>query len=162
MMLIWYLTISKLIAMNKIICSFLLMILIISCDRSAKTSTDELYEIEKAFSAMSQEKGMVAAFNFYCHEDGVLLRPNSLPTVGKKSVSEILENTPDSLFLLTWIPSEARISESGDLGYTYGIYTLTSNDTLTPTVKGTYVTIWAKDEQEQWKFVMDTGQEGLE
>ena len=138
------------------------MTLIISCDRASIPSADELFEVEKAFSIMSEEKGMVEAFNFFCHDEGVLLRANNYPIVGKDSVSDALSNTPDSLFTLTWKPSEARISEAGDLGYTYGIYTLSYKDDTSSSENGTYVTIWLKGEENNWRFVMDTGQEGLE
>ena len=138
------------------------MTLIISCNRASIPTTDELFEVEKAFSLMSEEKGMVEAFNSFCHEEGVLLRANNYPIVGKDHISDALSDTPDSLFTLTWKPSEARISESGDLGYTYGIYTLSYKDDPSASENGTYVTIWLKDEDDNWKFVMDTGQEGLQ
>jgi hypothetical protein len=44
------------------------------------------------------------------------------------------------------------------MGYTYGIYTLIVNDSA---YKGTYVTIWQKQADGTWKFVLDTGNEGV-
>jgi len=44
------------------------------------------------------------------------------------------------------------------LGYTYGIYQFTTPDTIT---KGTYVSIWKKGADEKWKYVFDSGNQGL-
>jgi hypothetical protein len=43
------------------------------------------------------------------------------------------------------------------LGYTYGNYQL-KMDTLIE--KGTYVSIWKKDENGHWKYVLDSGNQG--
>jgi len=46
------------------------------------------------------------------------------------------------------------------MGYTYGIYALAlnQNDSLS---FGTYVSIWKKQKDGTWKFVLDSGNEGL-
>ena len=134
---------------------------LVSCDNSMPASSDELLEVEKAFSAMSVEKGMVEAFLYYCHDEGTLLRPSSYPIVGKEAVASTISGTADSLFTLTWEPSYARIANSGELGYTYGIYTLEYSMEGINTTQGTYLTIWTKNEDGEWRFLMDTGQEGL-
>jgi ketosteroid isomerase-like protein len=46
---------------------------------------------------------------------------------------------------------------SGDLGYTYELFTVTAKDT---TMQGTYVSIWKKQKDGNWKFVLDTGNPG--
>ena len=62
---------------------------------------------------------------------------------------------------LIWKPLNVFISESADLAYTYGTYTLTIKNDTSET-KGTYVSIWKKQENGTWKWVLDTGNEGLE
>jgi ketosteroid isomerase-like protein len=65
----------------------------------------------------------------------------------------------DSTVQLTWEPEGGDISTSGELGYTYGIYELKgSNDVVE---RGTYVTIWKKQEDGKWKFVLDSGNQGI-
>ncbi len=48
-----------------------------------------------------------------------------------------------------------------DLGYTYGYYTMTFKEDGS-TQHGNYVSIWKKQAGGDWKFVLDTGNEGPE
>ena len=52
----------------------------------------------------------------------------------------------------------AKLPQAGDLGFTYGIYNLEIKDTV---LKGTYVSIWKKQKDGKWKFVLDSGNEGV-
>jgi ketosteroid isomerase-like protein len=103
---------------------------------------------------------MFKAFLFYMAEDGVILRDNSYPSKGKEDLKKRFEGRSDTSFVLSWDPLYEKISESGELGYTYGIHT--SLDKATGKIsKGTYVTLWKKQSVGCWKFVLDTGTEGL-
>ncbi|MBL7745009.1 MAG: hypothetical protein JNN00_16160 [Chitinophagaceae bacterium] len=110
-----------------------------------------------AFSGLSKQKGMKAAFLQYIDTAGVLLRPGHYPIIGKDA-REYLQKTNDSSFTLTWEPSAAEAGAAGDLGFTYGIYTLTTTDTV---IKGTYVSIWKKQPDGDWRFLLDTGNPGV-
>ena len=124
---------------------------------------EEILNTDKAFSDLSKAKGMKHAFLEYAAEEVVILRENSFPQVGKKVMAERFKSFSDTGFVLTWEPQFADVAASGDLGYSYGIYTSTSKDALgNPVVeKGTYVSVWKKDNDGKWKFVLDTGNEGL-
>ncbi|MFC2089804.1 YybH family protein [Bacteroidota bacterium] len=150
---------SKLIVGSTFL-SFLL-ILFVSCNSNKQTSdVEELFTADRTFSDMSLNEGMVAAFIHYCHDEGILLRPNSMPIVGKDSVVARIHATNDSLFTLTWEPLDGDISKSGDLGFTYGIYTM-NNKVSKSLSYGTYVSIWKKNKDGEWRYMMDTGQEGI-
>ncbi|MEI7727400.1 MAG: hypothetical protein WCK09_19985, partial [Bacteroidota bacterium] len=58
--------------------------------------------------------------------------------------------------ILKWVPVKAEISQSNDLGYTFGNWELylKSKDT---TMYGNYVSIWEKQEDGSWKYVLDAG-----
>ena len=116
-------------------------------------------DVDISFSELSKEKGMNHAFETYVAEGGVLLRPESSPIVGKQSIVELLQKSDDGAIQLTWEPSDGRVSRSGDLGFTYGIYTMQLKDG-SQTMQGTYVSVWVK-EAGQWRFALDTGNEGL-
>jgi len=117
---------------------------------------EEIIKVDLAFSKMSKEKGMKKAFLEYIDDEGILLRPGHLPIVGADAI-DFLSQVNDSSFTLTWAPLEADAAVSGDLGFTYGIYSLALHDT---TLSGTYVSIWRKQSNGKWKFVLDTGNEG--
>lgn len=118
---------------------------------------EHLMAVDREFSKFSQANGMNAAFMEYISEDGVMLKSNSMPIVSKNAVANLFRSD-DSGFTLTWEPLFADIAKSGELGYTYGVYELNIDDNIQ---KGTYVSIWKKDKDGSWKFVLDSGNSGL-
>ncbi len=152
--------------MSKIICSFLFAAIVCislqACYKKTKTVNEPstkaaIIKADEAFSNMSKHQGMKKAFVEFMDNDAILLRPNHLPIVGADAV-EFLSEVNDTSYTLTWKPSSAEISSSGDLGFTYGIYSLQMNDT---SLSGTYVSIWKKQADGKWKFILDTGNEGV-
>jgi ketosteroid isomerase-like protein len=137
------------------------LIFILSCSETPKNNnTGILLQTDRDFSAMSVKEGMFKAFLFYIAEDGVMLRNNSYPAKGKELLAKRFEGKTDTTFILSWEPLYEKISESGELGYTYGLHTNT--DKLTGEItRGTYVTVWLKQSDGSWKFVLDTGTQGL-
>ena len=139
----------------------IILFAILSCAKNTKNpSAGILLQTDRDFSAMSVKEGMFKAFLFYIAENGVILRNNSFPDKGKKALEKGFTGKSDTAFILRWEPLFENISESGDLGYTYGIHTNT--DKLTGKIsKGTYVTIWQKQPDGGWKFVLDSGTQDL-
>jgi len=130
-------------------------------NRNARMA-DELMAVDRDFSRLSVETGSHDSFLAYIDDSCVLLRPNRAPVVGREKIEDIYSK-PDTSFILSWEPLFAEIAESGELGYTYGIYTIEmdSPEGTSVTKEGTYVTIWKKDQDGNWKFVLDTGNQGL-
>ncbi len=122
-----------------------------------KISVDEIIEADLAFSDMSKQSGMKNAFIDYVDNEGVLLRPDHLPVKGADAI-DFLSQVNDTSYKVSWVPEGAQIAKSGDMGFTYGVYTLEGEDT---TLKGTYVNIWKKQADGKWKFVMNTNNEGI-
>ncbi|MEO5500778.1 MAG: hypothetical protein ABIR31_04980 [Ginsengibacter sp.] len=144
---------------------FLLLIFSLSaCDTqpdvTVKKTADvqEIINADKAFSDMSRQLGMKKAFIQYIGKEGALLRPGHMPIVGADAI-DFLTQINDTAYTISWVPSNGDIASSGDIGYTYGMYTLVTADT---TLKGTYVSIWKKQTDGDWKFVLDSGNEGVE
>jgi hypothetical protein len=120
-------------------------------------SPDEMIKTDEAFSEMSRKNGMKKAFLEYIDNEGILLRPNHPPIIGADAI-DFLSQVNDSSFTLTWTPGGGEMATSANLGYTYGIYKLELKDTV---LRGTYVSIWKKQPDGKWKFVLDTGNEGI-
>ena len=119
---------------------------------------NEIIRTDKDFSKSSAQQGMKKAFIEYMDDDdGILLRPDHPPIVAANAIQYLSEQN-DSSYILTWEPSSAKVAASGDLGYSYGIYNLQLQDT---TLQGTYVSIWQKQKDGKWKFVLDTGNPGI-
>jgi len=150
--------------MKYIFLFFISMILIFSCKskkniKAIAADKRELMEVDRAFSKMSGEKGMKTAFIEYIDSNGVLLRTGHLPIIGANAIDYLIQLN-DTGYSLTWEPNNGGISSSGDLGYTYGIYAMKPNSKDT-VIYGTYTSIWKKEKNGKWKFVLDTGNEGI-
>ena len=124
---------------------------------------DEVKKVDSEFSDYSKQYGMQEAFLKYADSDGVLLRPYNMPIVGIEKIREFL-NAGSTDFVLTWTPLFGSVASSGELGYTYGTYEITFKDEQGKMITrtGTYITIWKKDSSGSWKFMLDTGNPGLE
>jgi ketosteroid isomerase-like protein len=143
---------------------FVFIIVLLSTLSCAKKSTSRLegvlMQTDRDFSALSVKEGMFKAFLSYIADDGVMLRDGEYPSKGKETLRKRFEGRSDSSFILSWEPLFEKVSESGDLGYTYGIHT--STDKATGEIsKGTYVTIWQRQPGGNWKYILDTGTQGL-
>jgi ketosteroid isomerase-like protein len=120
----------------------------------------EMMEADRAFSKLSEEKGMKYALMQYIDGKGVLLRPNAVPIVGVEAIDYISQGN-DTSYTMTWEPNGGSVAKSGDQGYTYGVYSYKpkNKDTL---IYGTYVSIWKRQADGKWKFLLQTGNEGIE
>ena len=146
-----------------ILLSFLICIslVFISCGLQDKTPqrppTEAILNTDMEFSAMSRDAGMKKAFLEYIDNEGVLLRPDERPMAGATAI-DFLSLLNDTSYTLTWRPSRAEISQSEDLGFTYGIYTLTFPDTV---FKGTYINVWKKRSDGVWKLILNSNNPGI-
>ncbi len=120
----------------------------------------ELLDADRSFSKMSEMQGMRTAYMSYIDSNGVLLRPNNFPVTGGDAVN-LISQSNDSAYIMTWEPKSSSIAASGELGYTYGIYSYKIKNTDS-VLFGTYVTIWKKQPDGKWKFVLQTANEGVE
>ena len=120
---------------------------------------NDLLKTDIAFSQLAEEKGRNAAFIEYADSGATMLRAFSMPINGKDSIINLLGRHPDSTFVISWIPIYADVARSGDLGYTYGTYSIAAKDK--EKTGGTYCTIWRKDTNNKWKYTLGTGTRGL-
>lgn len=139
---------------------FAFMLLLNACNEKKEIkeppSTKEMINADLAFSDMCRQVGMKKAFLEYIDEEGTLLRPDHLPIVGAEAINYI-SFLSDTSYTLSWKPAHAQIAASGDLGYTYGTFELSLPDT---TLTGTYVNIWKKEKDGEWKFVLNSDNPG--
>lgn len=144
----------------------ILLILLLGCNPkiNMEEEKEKLLQTDIEFSNRSVEVGNHKAFIEYASPGAVLLRDNSYPVVGKPALKKLYSELTDSNYRLTWKPSFGKVSKSGDLGYTYGIYLLeiTEGEQKGQIRQGTYCSIWEKNAKGEWRFVLDTGTSGLE
>jgi ketosteroid isomerase-like protein len=135
---------------------------LIQCKQSDHQKVETLLAIDKEFSDYSYKNGTARSFLKYCAKNAVIVLDSSMPLVGYKAISQRYDTNQIENYSLTWEPVNGDIAESGDLGYTYGTYLVSSKDSLHKKLaEGCYVTVWKKDSIGDWKWILDTGTDGL-
>jgi ketosteroid isomerase-like protein len=134
--------------------------MVLGCE--PQISEDELkqqiIDTDKNFSQMSADRGMAAAFIYYADERVIKPSEGRQPIVGKLALMESFKKQDLTNIVLTWEPIKAEAS--GNLGYTFGGYTLkmkTAGGERDTTLYGNYVSIWKRKKDGSWRYVLDTG-----
>jgi ketosteroid isomerase-like protein len=94
-----------------------------------------------------------------CTSDAAVLAPNAPRASGHQAIRELFQETfalPE--LKISWTPSEIRVANSADLGYSTGAYKMTFKDPKGATVSdvGKYSTVWQKQHDGKWKVVLDS------
>ncbi|UII32936.1 hypothetical protein LVD17_03720 [Fulvivirga ulvae] len=125
----------------------------VCCSEGVETDKQQLADADIAFANMARQEGVGTAFIAYADSNAIIMQNDQLPLKGITDIAKVYAKVPADL-MLTWYPEKAEIADSGDLGYTFGKYTLKHQST---TESGHYVTIWKKNKSGKWKYVLDTG-----
>jgi len=136
--------------------AILLLILSIPAIVQGQSALQDMVQTEQAFSKMAEEKNTRDAFMAFIADDGLLFRPGAVN--GKKWMLEHPVPPSDKKPLLAWQPSFAGMSASGDMGFTTGPWEFKADiKDEKPSGFGHFVTVWKKQPDGSWKFVVDLG-----
>ncbi len=118
----------------------------------------ELVAVEDAFSAMAQEKGILAAFQHFAAPDAAFIDTDPRKFRGPAAVLERMGRTPAGA-TLKWSAWFTDVSDDGTLGYNYGRYEFRASgpDGQERTGAGWFLSIWKRQPDGSWRYVMDTG-----
>lgn len=106
-------------------------------------TTKSLVNTEKEFAAAVAKNGTKAAYGDYAAADALAFTPNP---VNAKAHYAKAEDTKG----LSWTPAYARVSKSGDWGFTSGAYVHNAAEKT----YGDYLTIW-KMVNGRWQIALD-------
>ena len=119
----------------------------------------EIMEADRAFNQATAERGAAGWVSFFA-PNGSMISAGVGEVQGAEAIQATMEGAfADASYRLTWEPSRAEVSASGDLGYTVGRYTSVRVGNLGQEVRssGLYVSIWRRQEDGSWKVEMDLG-----
>lgn len=136
-----------------------LFFILISCQSiDIEGEKEKLLQTDKEFAKFSVDNGAGAAFNQYLTEDALELPAGRNPIEGRENIVKLMNEGQDT-YTLDWSPQFAEVSKSGELGYTWGFYTLTYNDENGKEQRnyGKYLNIWKKQLNGDWKVAVDMG-----
>lgn len=119
-----------------------------------------LYQLEAKFAA-DTAKGGGPAFASWFASDAVTLANGKPPVVGHDAIAAAATWTP-AAYQLTWKVEGARMSQTGDMGFTWGHYDGVAKDAEGNPVKtsGRYMTVWKKQPDGTWKVEVDASNDG--
>lgn len=105
---------------------------------------------ERAFAADGYARGIKASFLAHSADDAIMFAP------GPVNAHATLKGSPDEDLTeprrrLVWWPLYAGLARSGDLGFTTGPYAFDDDR------RGHYFTIWRKEPDGGWKWILDAG-----
>lgn len=145
--------------MKKLICLTLLVGFIsLAFAQKAKEASalQSMVDTERAFARMSEEQGIRPSFMAFIADNGILFRPTAVK--GKQWMTEHPLPPSDKRPLLSWQPTFADMARAGDMGYTTGAWEYKSDiHDAQPVAFGNFLTVWKKQPDRSWKFVIDLG-----
>ena len=120
--------------------------------RADATALDTLVAAERAFSALSVERGVKEAFLANLADDGVVFRP--APVNGR----QVWRARANPAATLQWAPDYAEISGAGDLGVTSGPWEFRPPpERNQPATHGHFVSVWRRAKNGTWEVAADIG-----
>lgn len=116
----------------------------------------DILQAEIDFAERARERGVPDAFLQFAAEDAVMIRGNEVIR-GKQEMEAYFDQATFKDVELIWSPDFVDVANSGDLGYTYGKYQFNAIDSLGQPLhsEGIFRTVWRKQSDGQWRFVMD-------
>ena len=144
--------------MKKIPFLLIPIMLLASCKQTVNidTARNEILQTEKAFEKMASEKGLAEAFGYFADENAVIKRGNDSLIIGKESIRHYYDKNTNPNAKLSWTPDFIGVSDCGTLGYTYGKYVFSIQDTSGKSIEhtGIFHTVWKKQNND-WRYVWD-------
>lgn len=134
----------------------LLFALAVPAFAAGSRPVDEIIAVERAFNRHCVDHGRVAGWMEFMADDAYLMNRHTLGRAEAQASLAPETGAPNSL---TWEPSFADASLSGDFGYSWGIWVAQGKgpDGQPRRQRGIYLTAWRKQPDGRWKFVFDGG-----
>ena len=112
----------------------------------------ELLQADREFARASASRGLEAWPPSFA-SDAVIFPLGDAPVVGLGAIRDYWETHAFDPSRMRWEPLDARISAGGDLGYTWGTWTM---EGPVP-ASGKYLTVWRRQGDGSWKVEADIG-----
>lgn len=122
-------------------------------------TTEDLLAADRAFGEATKAQGLDGWMSFYAR-DAVRLTMGAEVVQGLTAVREYDARLfADSTLRLEWVPTDAGLFREGTIGFTTGRSAMVkvSGATRDTVYRGTYVTIWRREETGAWRVMLDTG-----
>ena len=134
--------------MKKLLCAFIAASVAFGAHAQRSDGTARsLVNADKEFAESAAKHGLKSAFHSYSAAEALVFSPN--PVSVKTAFAASADDKSKS-----WIPTYAKVSRSGDWGFTSGGYTVEGEKKT----YGQYLSVW-KAINGKWELVLDLGAE---
>jgi ketosteroid isomerase-like protein len=126
---------------------------------TAAEGRSSLLAADRAYDSATAARGVEGWVSFVA-DSGRQLDAQGNFVTGPAAIRELMRGLlDDSLSSLRWVPDLADISGDGTLGYTWGRWTLSVQDSSGShqVGQGRYLTIWRRQPDGSWKVEGDIG-----
>lgn len=134
----------------KMIVALLASINLHSFGQASNGSVGSLVAAENYFAATVKEEGLREGFLKVSDDKTLVFRPNAV------KAEDFYDKKQIDPGQLSWEPAFARISRSGNWGFTTGPYIYTASDNGSES-HGQYFSIWRANKKGVWKLALDIG-----
>lgn len=119
---------------------------------------NEIRITDSLFCVYSVEHGFSSALIAYADSEVIKLNDGEFPIIGIEKLKTKLSGVEKNNSIISWKPIKISVSKSCDFGFSFGNWEFkTTNADGDTTYYGNYVTIWKKQGDGSWKYVLDGG-----
>src|SRR5580765_6580195 len=119
----------------------------------SKRAKEEMLNADIAMNNMAAKEGFFKTLLLYADDSVVKIKEGEFPVIGKRQLAKYWSGKSDTKEI-TWQPFKGEGAKSGEMGYTLGNWKFVTKDSA---YYGNYYTIWKKQTDGSWKFVVDGG-----
>jgi ketosteroid isomerase-like protein len=125
---------------------------------SATEASESLLNADRALAAESHRIGFVAAYSKAMGSDARKLDADAPTAMGHDAILALMAKYPADL-TIDWVPQEAVVATSGELGYTWGRFVASYHDSKGNVVTdhGKYLDVWRRGGDGVWRWIADIG-----
>ena len=116
-----------------------------------------LLEADRAWAKAANESDYENIYRFW-HADGIMLMAPDMRIKGVEEYEAFTRRSrQDPNFSIHWTVEGADVSNSADMGYTYGMGEITRSDEKGKPVqyRNPYLVVWKKTAEGQWQCVIE-------
>ena len=117
---------------------------------------EALLKVDREWAAAAATRDVDRIVSYWT-DDAAIYSPGEAPVAGMAAIrAYVADSMKNPAFSISWVPAEAEVAKSGDLGYTMGTnrFTIPGAGGSSTTVEGRYVTVWRKT-KDGWRCVVD-------
>ena len=109
----------------------------------------EILDADRAFAQTALGQGLPNAMATFAAEEGRVFPPGAPAAEGREGIVAHFQGWTEG-DVLRWAPAGADVSARGDMGYSWGAWTLTRASGEAS--RGNYVSVWRRDPDGAWRY----------